>query len=404
MPERYSVLAKFWAPYFIHASKAPVDWPTRYDGDGDWDLTNNVQNFDREAYSHQAYVYYDVFESQNAYALVYTVYNVKDQKKPIRPLEQLRLLHGIFRRIPWEVSGSHEHDSEGVIVYIEKDGTRFGKFKLLLTKAHNWLIPYAAGTKYLDRLIEYDRKRSIAHWWDVFFRVNSVASYMKHVNPYAANHHRRDAPLQFIDDSFGRHPMILIGPAEEGHGQYKFNPKFWDFARVLPLAQGRSFVEPTAGMVYRYTGSADDPSKLGTGAPIGYDLIPTTETLVTPEMRLRTEQNWLEDMASRFLLTNHEDDFVSIKRGPGPFYHLPRYLAAGDRDERGSNPFWGWLDFHSEIGIDPIGFLYNRLPQLAQQLSLSTVYLFNPYAKDRCYHTGLGCGPVLKANPSTASR
>ncbi|MBI4424428.1 MAG: hypothetical protein HY554_11900 [Elusimicrobia bacterium] len=97
-----------------------ADYLARFDFDGDWAGANNWANLER--FPLPAYVYYDVRETRTHYFLTYAFFHPRDYK----------------------LVGGHENDLEGVVLTVQKDGGRFGGFRLLETLAHASIQPYSS--------------------------------------------------------------------------------------------------------------------------------------------------------------------------------------------------------------------------------------------------------------------
>ena len=120
----YYQLAAHWAPV-IHQdtddSYYKGDYITNFDFDGDWVGNNNWENLDN--YDNiWAYVYYAVIETETHYFIFYMFFHPRD-----------------WTDIPDWLGGAldkHENDMEGVMIVVTKDGSQYGSFFLMETRAH----------------------------------------------------------------------------------------------------------------------------------------------------------------------------------------------------------------------------------------------------------------------------
>lgn len=122
--------------YFqLAAHYAPVIWQdvvcteygdfiTRVDYDDDFKGNNNWNNlgYPNKSRLLPAYVYYSVVETSTHYFICYALFHPADD------------FHCHFF--------SHENDLEGIIMTVQKDGTSFGKLRLVQLQAHNDFYQY----------------------------------------------------------------------------------------------------------------------------------------------------------------------------------------------------------------------------------------------------------------------
>ena len=98
------------------------DFISSVDFDEDFDGTNNWDN--TKSFSHPGAVYAAASESKTHWFLYYAFYHPRD----------------------WVASGigdgEHEHDMEGAMVFVRKNGTPAGVFEGLITFAHGRFFPY----------------------------------------------------------------------------------------------------------------------------------------------------------------------------------------------------------------------------------------------------------------------
>ena len=117
----YFDLAAYWAPVIYQDTDDSYykgDYITRFDFDGDWVGNNNWENLDNYDQI-WAYVYYAVVETETHYFIFYMFFHPRD-----------------WNDVPDFGLGEHENDMEGAMVVITKDGSRYGSFLLMETRAH----------------------------------------------------------------------------------------------------------------------------------------------------------------------------------------------------------------------------------------------------------------------------
>ena len=117
----YFDLAAHWAPVIYQDTDSTYykgDYITRFDFDGDWVGNNNWENLDNYDLI-WAYVYYAVIETETHYFIFYMFFHPRD-----------------WNDIPDFGLGEHENDMEGAMVVITKDGSQYGSFLLMETRAH----------------------------------------------------------------------------------------------------------------------------------------------------------------------------------------------------------------------------------------------------------------------------
>jgi hypothetical protein len=86
-----------------------------------WDKWDNLGGGGNDL---RGYVYTDVSESPTHWFLYYMMYHPRD----------------------WSAGGEqeHENDAEGILLFVRKDGTQFGRLEGMLTQAHGPMIPFSA--------------------------------------------------------------------------------------------------------------------------------------------------------------------------------------------------------------------------------------------------------------------
>lgn len=122
-------LALRWAPIHeqevhrqgAHALGGAADFITSVDFDGDHDARNNWDNAERFALP--AHAYYSVVETSTHWYVVYTFYHPRDWSSRFLETE-------------------HENDSEGVLLAIARDGSRFGVLRAAVTVVHSNFYSY----------------------------------------------------------------------------------------------------------------------------------------------------------------------------------------------------------------------------------------------------------------------
>jgi hypothetical protein len=129
-PAFYRSLAYRWAPIIVQdtASKWNADFIGRMDYDGDWRSNNNWDNLPEAGIA--PYVYYDVVETATHWFLHYHTFHPRDWDN-------------IFFGTCAPGSDCHENDTENLMVMVQKDGSTYGRFRLLETRAHNDFYQYA---------------------------------------------------------------------------------------------------------------------------------------------------------------------------------------------------------------------------------------------------------------------
>lgn len=114
-----SNIAFHWAPRHIQdidksSMSGKSDFISRANYDGDFVSTNNWDNLN--AFNTPSFAYYAVTESTTHFFIYYMFFHPRD----------------------WASSFAeeHENDAEGVLVFVRKDGSAFGKFEGMVTQAH----------------------------------------------------------------------------------------------------------------------------------------------------------------------------------------------------------------------------------------------------------------------------
>jgi len=119
-PTEIPKIAEYYAPIIYQdvADDNPrADYITKFNYDGDWIGNNNWDNL--ENYKLLPYVYYSVVESENHWFICYAIFHPRDTQ----------LWHNLDLL-------KHENDMEGLLMVVEKDGTKYGRLCCLVTVAH----------------------------------------------------------------------------------------------------------------------------------------------------------------------------------------------------------------------------------------------------------------------------
>jgi hypothetical protein len=119
-------LALRWAPihhqavnrWGAHALDGAADYVTRFDFDGDHDARNNWENCGDPRYPLSAHAYFSVTESRSHWFVIYLFFHPRDWSSHFLETE-------------------HENDSEGLLLAVERDGSRFGTLRAAVTVVHN---------------------------------------------------------------------------------------------------------------------------------------------------------------------------------------------------------------------------------------------------------------------------
>ncbi|MEW5761493.1 MAG: hypothetical protein AB1779_12085 [Candidatus Thermoplasmatota archaeon] len=188
-------IAEVYAPVFYQDTGDRFDYITNFDFDNDFVGNNNWEN--AEKYSLKAYIYYAVTETETHWFIFYAVFHPRD-----------------YTSFEFEFL-SHENDLEGLVVVVEKDGTKYGKFLLMETYAH-------------FNFYQYTNSKNVSN-----------------------AHEKIDGNVIFYDNT---HPLVYIEVA--GHGIYGYD--------------GLGFPGDT-GTIYYYKGIAEEP-KSPNDRNVGYAL------------------------------------------------------------------------------------------------------------------------------------
>lgn len=199
-------LATYWAPVWYQdtdSTDCAADYITNFDFDGDWVGNNNWES--QPSYPLQCYIYYWVVETETHWFIGYADFHPRD-----------------WSEIDTDLT-SHENDMEGLMLVIEKDGSTYGQFLLMLTVAHLDFYSYKDNDAWPSSAV-------------------------------TTGHEDIDGDVQFYQD---HHPYVYV--VAKGHGVY--GDKRWE---VNDFPSGD-------GVVYYYTGIAEEPAS-GNDRDVGYDL------------------------------------------------------------------------------------------------------------------------------------
>ena len=321
--ERYRPLAEHYAPYVAQETwfEPKYDYLARFDLDGDFRGDNNWEN--AAAGSSQAYVYYTVMETETHWFAIYNFFHARDYSDKC------------------VIGTCHENDNEGLVLTIEKDGSRFGRLRAMETLAHNNVYSHVLG------------------------------------DDIRAGAHNIDGPIDLHD---GSHPMIFIEAG--GHG-------------VLGATNSHSYFDAEtgdfksgSGLTYVYKGKAERP-KHPNDRDVGYELLPMWE-------------HWWLRAQGPAKAEGMFDAYYSYR--PVGNRPVPRYAEiAGSflgraESQNKAKPFWGWHDNRTrkagllatgQWALDPA---YSAQVDLSFPEDFSVDYIYNPY---------LGIGEARRNIPVT---
>lgn len=100
-----------------HSLGGAADFITAYDFDGDDDARNNWDNAANPHYALAAHAYFSVVETSTHWYLTYLFFHPRDWSSKFLETE-------------------HENDSEGVLMAVARDGSRFGALRAAVTVSH----------------------------------------------------------------------------------------------------------------------------------------------------------------------------------------------------------------------------------------------------------------------------
>lgn len=106
-----------------HSLDGAADYLTSFDFDGDFDARNNWENCGNPRYPLTAHAYFSMTETRSHWFVIYVFFHPRDWSSRFLETE-------------------HENDSEGVLVAIERDGSRFGTLRAAVTVVHDDFYSY----------------------------------------------------------------------------------------------------------------------------------------------------------------------------------------------------------------------------------------------------------------------
>jgi len=129
-PAFHRSLAYRWAPIIIQdtAGNWNADLIGKIDYDGDWRSNNNWNNLPSAGIA--PYIYYNVLETSTHWFIHYHTYHPRDW-------------NNVFFGTCGPDPDCHENDTENLLVMVQKDGSTYGRFRMLQTRAHNDFFQYA---------------------------------------------------------------------------------------------------------------------------------------------------------------------------------------------------------------------------------------------------------------------
>ena len=129
-PAFYRSLAYRWAPIIMQdtASSWNADFIGRIDFDGDFRSNNNWNNLPGAGIA--PWLYYDVLETGTHWFIQYHTFHPRDW-------------NNVFFGTCGPDPDCHENDTENLVVMVQKDGSTYGRFRMLQTRAHNDFYQYA---------------------------------------------------------------------------------------------------------------------------------------------------------------------------------------------------------------------------------------------------------------------
>lgn len=310
IPDPRRHLAEHYAPLIAQETwfQPQSDYITRFDFDGDWIGDNNWDS--TPVGTSQAYVYYAVMETATHWFLVYDIFHPRDYSDKC-------------------VAGTcHENDSEGLILTVAKDNSRFGRLLTMETLAHNNVYSYRADDRVRDNVHDIDGK---------------IELY-------------QSRPVVFVES--GGHGVY---GSDDRHSRYDVK---------------RDRFKSGTGVTYVYKGKAERPLHANV-RQVGYQLLPAFEHL------------WLRGHAHREQHPRLFDEYFPYQphgNRPQSLYQQISGAFLGRKEASNkARPFWGWSDKRTrdrkilaqgQWGLDPAYAVQQNL-KLPEPFSVD--YLFNPY-------------------------
>ena len=110
-----------------HALGGAADYITSFDFDGDYDASNNWDHVGDSRFPLAAHAYYSVVETASHWFITYQFLHPRDWSSTFFETE-------------------HENDSEGVLLAVARDGSRFGALRAAVTVVHADFYSYVPET------------------------------------------------------------------------------------------------------------------------------------------------------------------------------------------------------------------------------------------------------------------
>lgn len=386
----HEIAARF-APVFHQGvvGSGRFDYITNFDFDGDWAGDNNWRNAADTRFPLKAYVYYAVSETPTHYLIHYAAFHPRDYKggEATGALMSQAVRRGaqeakrvINAPIVDDVVLAHENDLEGCLVIVEKRGDSLDGAAVVAveTLAHN---------KYL----KYQQSATIASG----------------IQPFELD---------------GQHPRIYIEPKGHGMQAWANQPVTNAQSNALPIplpgasgnrasgnpgggsgsagatGNGNGLAQRLGGLVsgintarklansegeerilvYRYTGTADDPD--ATNGDVGYALTPTFTTL-WPRARgdVNTSFAVTQDFGTRKVSVVTSEGTTTRDAVLGVMGSSFRGLEGAANMAR---PPWGWFDMNErdqpagQWFLDPASVVVRHFDDLK---SAATAYIHQPF-------------------------
>ena len=315
-------IAARFAPVFYQSlgDKPRSDHITNFDFDGDWQGDNNWDNSANKKFPLRGYIYYAVSETRTHYFIHYAVFHPRDYKGG---------------------------ETKGLILSdIIKQGAKLGK-------DHD-------PTGMLD-------EAAVAHENDLEGALVVVDKKSDRVAYAESLHHNKFSP--YVPEDFraeDQHILLYVEP--KGHGIEAYGED--------KLKDGKKF------LIYKYTGTADDPDKQKKG-PIGYALLPI-ETTLWPRAAAPKEK-------STAYGTFHDFGEISIDLLQADGSVVAKKFKIGDigsaflgksGGQNMARPPWGWFD--NSRRSDPLGLWFFDPATIVKRDfklgdSFSTAYVRPPF-------------------------
>jgi hypothetical protein len=152
-------LALRWAPIHhqdvhrngVHALGGAADFITAYDFDGDDDASNNWDRAGDLRHALAAHAYFSVVETSTHWYVTYLFFHPRDWSSTFLETE-------------------HENDSEGMLMAVARDGSRFGALRAVVTVAHADFYSYVpagsawtSGAENVDGQLSFQTFAGVPH-------------------------------------------------------------------------------------------------------------------------------------------------------------------------------------------------------------------------------------------------